>query len=251
MVQNASVIPGGGLQGAVAVYKKSIAFRVQPHRSNQLIYRVSIDSGPQNPGFPAFDFSLHSHCDMRKPAKTHEDIADVGTPRSNLIEPGLLAVVAALEIVGSHIADLHAVFIYHAQIYKPAELLLHDAKYALEVSLVSQFLKGMLGTDKTYGRKSFGKEHLHGMLALVHQDEQRVNDLLPERVLVLVRVYHRHGKKRNNRDHDHQDNDPSAKQAVNFRGPAFIGKLEQPQILKPTRQRHLKPSLLLKVCPRT
>ena len=96
MVQHLSIISGSGLQRALLVYKKPITFRVQLHRSNQLIYLMSIYCGTQGPGLSAFDSPLHGHNHVGKPAKTHEDIADVGTPHPNLMKPGLPAVVAAL-----------------------------------------------------------------------------------------------------------------------------------------------------------
>ena len=156
-VQHLSIISGIGLKHALLVHKKSITFRVQLHGSNQFINLVSIYCGTEGPGPSAFDYPLHGHNHVRKFSKTHEDIADVGTPHSNLMKPGLPAVVAALEFVRPHVTHLHTVFIYQAKVYKAAELLFHNTKNPVQVSLVSQFLKRMLRSDKTYGRKPFGQ----------------------------------------------------------------------------------------------
>lgn len=68
--------------------------------------------------------------------------------------------------------------IYQAKVYKPPELLFHGAENPVEVSLVGQFLKRVFRTDKTDRRKPFGKKEFQGVLALVHQDEQRIDNLL-------------------------------------------------------------------------
>jgi hypothetical protein len=65
------------------------------------------------------------------------------------------------------------------------------------------------------------------VLALVHQDELRLYDFLPERFAVLMQVYHRHGTKWDKRDYDHQGDDPFAEKPVNFRRPATFRKIEE------------------------
>ena len=66
------------------------------------------------------------------------------------MEPRLIGIILPFQIVGPDITHLETTVVDQPEIDKPAELLLHDAKDAVQVAFAGKFFEGVGGGDETH-----------------------------------------------------------------------------------------------------
>ena len=128
---------------------------------NQLVEAFHIQGGPQEVVGTVVQLMLHGNDQVRHPAISQEDVADIMPFLDCLLEPFLVPVIFPGQGIRTGIGPLVAFGIDDPQVHKPPEALFQVFQSLLQLGAVPQIPAGMEPGDKMDGRQPFFQEKGH------------------------------------------------------------------------------------------
>ncbi len=213
LAQHIAVETRAGLENPLPVDQVGVARAPDLGRPHDLLETVGVDGGPQDPGLLVL-MAPHRDDEVRLLAEPHVDVTFVMPLDHDLVEPGLIEVVAPSQIIRADIRPVGPAAVDNAEIHEGAGPVVHHFENAGQILLVDH-LREVMGIR--HGIQN-GRALLQKQIHRLRLGLGPVADLFPGHFAAgtfeLVIEHTPQDQQRRQRHHQGQGNDFTLERAI-------------------------------------